>query len=117
MYPSSSAISNPPEDGLLLKYGLCDVILNWTVEPDAAVADATALHHSQLPLPSRVTTRITRSYSFPLSGALNKLFLSPPVDNVTIMALESFMMRVSLPIDPYFRTASEVAVIRGSNGS
>jgi hypothetical protein len=51
VYPSSSVISsNPPEHGLVLNYGLFDVTLNWTVEPDVVVADTIALRHDQPPL-------------------------------------------------------------------
>ena len=94
----------PPQHGLEWKYELFDVVPSWTIEPDMAVAKAIALRH--LPI-------ITSGYeiNFFSAGAFNKLFLLHPLDDAG-GTVESFIMRVSLPVDPYFKTASEVATLQ-----
>ncbi|KAJ5201002.1 hypothetical protein N7449_005805 [Penicillium cf. viridicatum] len=67
----------------------------WTVEPDPQVIEQTI----QSLLPSN-TVQVT----FLTEGALNKLY-DVKVDN------EVFVMRVSLPIDPYYKTMSEVSTV------
>ena len=95
---------SPPQHGLEWKYELFDVVPSWTIEPDMAVAKAIALRH--LPI-------ITSGYeiNFFSAGAFNKLFLLHPLDDAG-GTVESFIMRVSLPVDPYFKTASEVATLQ-----
>ena len=94
----------PPQHGLEWTYEHFDIIPTWTVEPDMAVAKAIALRH----LPVTTSSYEIRSFS---AGAFNKLFsLHPPDDDSS--TLESFIMRVSLPVDPYFKTASEVATLQ-----
>jgi aminoglycoside phosphotransferase (APT) family kinase protein len=95
---------NPPQHGLEWKYELFEVTPSWTVEPDMAVARAIALRH--LPL-----TSSSYEIAFFAAGAFNKLFLLHPVNDAD-GTLESFIMRVSLPVDPYFKTASEVATLQ-----
>jgi aminoglycoside phosphotransferase (APT) family kinase protein len=95
---------NPPQHGLEWKYELFEVTPIWTAEPDMAVAKAIALRHLPLTSSKYVIT-------FFSAGAFNKLFLLHPVNDAD-GALESFIMRVSLPVDPYFKTASEVATLQ-----
>jgi aminoglycoside phosphotransferase (APT) family kinase protein len=96
--------STPPQHGLEWTYELFDVIPSWTVEPDIAVVKAIAVRH----LPITTSSYEIRSFS---AGAFNKLFLLHPPGDASD-ALESFIMRVSLPVDPYFKTASEVATLQ-----
>ena len=95
---------SPPQHGLEWKYELFEVTPIWTVEPDMTVAKAIALRH--LPLTS--SNYIITFFS---AGTFNKLFLLHPMNNAG-GAPESFIMRVSLPVDPYFKTASEVATLQ-----
>ncbi|KAJ5087547.1 hypothetical protein N7456_011163 [Penicillium angulare] len=67
----------------------------WTAEPDPQVIEQTI----QSLLPSR-TIQVT----FLAEGALNKLY-DVKIDN------EVFVIRVSLPVDPYYKTMSEVATV------
>ncbi|KAJ5584942.1 uncharacterized protein N7459_004742 [Penicillium hispanicum] len=67
----------------------------WTVEPDPQVIEQTI----QSLLPSR-TIQVT----FLAEGALNKLY-DVKIDN------EVYVMRVSLPVDPYYKTMSEVSTV------
>ncbi|KAK2462793.1 hypothetical protein APHAL10511_005184 [Amanita phalloides] len=94
----------PPQHGLGWKYELFDVVPTWLVEPDMAVAKAIALRH--LPVTSR-----NYEIKFFAAGACNKLFLLHPLDDAKDTG-ESFIIRVSLPVDPYFKMASEVATLR-----
>ena len=102
---------NPPQHGLEWKYELFDVIPSWAVEPDMAVAKAIAVRH----LPVATSGYEIRFFS---AGAFNKLFLLHPLDNAG-STLESYIMLVGLPVDPYFKTASEVATLQfvGKNTS
>lgn len=95
---------NPPQHGLEWKYELFEFTPVWTVEPDMAVAKAIALRH--LPLTTSIYV-----ITFFSAGAFNKLSLLHPLNDAG-GALESFIMRVSLPVDPYFKTASEVATLQ-----
>ena len=99
-----SSDPNPPQHGLEWKYELFDVIPTWTVEPDMAAAKAISLRH----LPH---TSSNYSFTFFSAGAFNKLFLLHPLDDAG-GALQSYIMRVSLPVDPYFKTASEAATLQ-----
>ncbi|KJK68671.1 Phosphotransferase enzyme family protein [Aspergillus parasiticus SU-1] len=67
----------------------------WTVEPDPQVIKQTV----QSLLPSS-TVQVT----FLGQGALNKIY-DVKIDN------EIFVMRVSLPVDPYYKTMSEVSTL------
>ncbi|KAI0260085.1 phosphotransferase enzyme family-domain-containing protein [Gloeopeniophorella convolvens] len=92
---------NPPQNGLEWKYELFDVMPTWTAEPDIHIARDIALLH----LPA---VAATYKIAFFAAGAFNKLYLIHPPDD---SAAESFIMRVSLPVDPYFKTANEVATL------
>jgi len=94
---------NPPQHGLEWKYELFGPIPSWTVEPDMAVAKVIALRH--LPIHSDYEIR------FFAAGVFSKLFLLHLLDDSS-GTRESFIMRVSLPVDPYFKTASEVATLQ-----
>ncbi|KAF8502779.1 hypothetical protein F5888DRAFT_1800325 [Russula emetica] len=99
-----SSDPNPPQHGLEWKYELFEVTPSWTVEPDMAVAKAIALRHLHL-------TSSSYGIIFFSAGAFNKLFLLQPLNDAG-GALESFIMRVGLPVDPYFKTTSEVATLQ-----
>ncbi|KAJ5193155.1 hypothetical protein N7449_004359 [Penicillium cf. viridicatum] len=68
----------------------------WTVEPDPQAIEQTI----QSLLPSS-TVQVT----FLAEGALNKLY-DVKIDN------EVFVMRVSLPVDQYYKTMSEVSTLQ-----
>ncbi|KAI0247102.1 phosphotransferase enzyme family-domain-containing protein [Lactifluus subvellereus] len=93
-----------PQHGLEWKYELFDVVPSWTVEPDIAIARAIALRH----LPVIASGYGIRFFS---AGTFNKLYSLYPLDNDE-GTVESFIMRISLPVDPYFKTASEVATLQ-----
>ena len=93
----------PPQHGLQWKYELFDVVPTWTVEFDMAVVKAIAIRH--LPVTSNYEIK------FFSAGAFNRLFLLHPPGNAED-TIESFIMRVSLPVDPYFKTANEVATLQ-----
>ena len=93
-----------PQYGLEWKYELFDVVPSWTVEPDIAAARAIALRH----LPVIASSYEIRFFS---AGAFNKLYLIYPL-NADEGTVESFIMRVALPVDPYFKTANEVATLQ-----
>ena len=72
----------------------------WTVDPSIELVSETAYHHLKL---SRDEVAHTTT-EFRFQGGFNKLY-----------AVEcprgSFFMRISLPVHPHFKTASEVATI------
>lgn len=73
----------------------------WTVEPSIDIIAKIVHHHLKLS-PDEIH-QMTVNFQF--QGAFNKLY-----------AIEcpkgSFFMRVSLPVDPYFKTVSEVATVK-----
>lgn len=83
----------PP--GLVWVQRTFDLEPQWTVEPDPQVIEQTI----QSLLPSSTVQVI-----FLAGGALNKLY-DVKIDN------EVFVMRVSLPVDPYYKTTSEVSTV------
>jgi hypothetical protein len=87
--------------GLGWTHGLFDVVPIWTIEPDISVVKAVAQPY--LPL------GISYTASPFAAGAFNKLFLLSP--DGTDHDLPSFILRVTLPVDPHLKTASEVATL------
>lgn len=72
-----------------------DIEPQWTMEPDPQVIEQTI----QLLVPSS-TVQVT----FLAQGAFNKIY-DVKINN------EVFIMRVSLPVDPYYKTMSEVSTM------
>lgn len=73
----------------------------WTVEPSTEIITKLAHHH----LRERVSMADKPIVKFLSQGAFNKVYAitSPQIE---------FVMRVSLPVDPRFKTRSEVAVLK-----
>lgn len=73
----------------------------WTADPSIDVVAEIAHHHLQLSQDEIAQTTV----KFQFEGAFNKLY-----------AIEcprgSFLMRVALPVDPHFKTLSEVATVK-----
>lgn len=79
---------------------ICGSEPRWTVEPSVETVAKLAHHHLGLSETDLAKTTI----SYRGQGALNKLY--------TILCPRgSFMMRVSLPVDPRFKTLSETATV------
>jgi len=95
---------NPPQHGLEWKHGLFGVVPTWTVEPDMTIIKAIAIQH----LPG-----ITSNYKIKFFSAstFNKLFLLHPLDDATC-TVESFIMCLSLLVNPYFKMANEVTMLQ-----
>lgn len=75
-----------------------DLVTLWTKEPSLDAVRTTACHH--LGLPSDLETTI----DFLSQGAFNKIYkITCPIGE--------FVMRVSLPVDPYYKTTSEAATL------
>ncbi|KAJ5476806.1 hypothetical protein N7475_002535 [Penicillium sp. IBT 31633x] len=83
------------QDGLSWAQELFGLEPRWTIEPEVGAIKQTV----QLFRPSS-----TVEVEFLAEGAFNKLY------NVSIDG-ELFIMRVSLPVDPYFKVMSEVATM------
>ncbi|KAE8141294.1 phosphotransferase enzyme family-domain-containing protein [Aspergillus pseudotamarii] len=81
--------------GLAWVQTVFNLVPQWTVEPNPQVIEQTI----QSLLPSS-TVKVT----FLAEGALNKLY-DVKIDN------EVFVMRVTLPVDPYYKTMSEVSTV------
>jgi hypothetical protein len=81
--------------------GFFDVVPIWTIEPDISVVKAIAQPYLPLGIPYTASPFA--------AGAFNKLFLLSP--DGTDHDLPSFILRVTLPVDPHWKTASEVATL------
>ena len=79
------------------RHELIDAVPVWTVEPDISVVKAIAQ-----PYPPPGIDHTASTFS---QGAFNKLFLCPTTAT-------SFIFRVSLPVDPYFKTVNEVTTLQ-----
>jgi hypothetical protein len=76
-----------------------DLEPRWTVEPSLSVIEAIARQHLQWQQAAQCTV------TFHVEGAFNKLYKVDAEDG------RQALMRVALPVDPHFKTASEVATI------
>jgi hypothetical protein len=92
----------PLQHGLEWSQEVFDVVPRWTIEPDISAVESLAKRH----MPPGVEYRA----SFFAAGAFNKLFLISSINEVTPSSC--CIMRVTLPVDPYFKTASEVATLK-----
>ena len=89
------------QHGLGWTHRLFDVIPIWTIEPDILVVTAIAQPYLPLGIPYTASPFA--------AGAFNKLFLLSP--DGTDHDLPSFILRVTLPVAPHWKTASEVATL------
>lgn len=71
----------------------------WTIEPDISVIRKIAQHALNIP------RDVQCAISLLASGAFNKVY------TISVAGLILAVMRVSLPVDPVFKTLSEVATI------
>lgn len=72
----------------------------WSREPDVSIISSIARHHLRIPEASLV------SATFLGQGAFNKVYV------ITSSSLtQSYIFRVTLPVDPFYKTASEVATL------
>ena len=78
------------------------MVPTWTVEPDSSAVEALAKPHT--PPGVKYTTSVFAA------GTFNKLFLLSPIKEYA--SSPCYIMRVALPVDPHFKTASEVATLR-----
>ena len=77
----------------------------WPREPSIAVIKALATHHLQAEFPATIEDDFV-NVSFFTEGLYNKLYkVSYPGHH------PSYLLRVTLPVEPYFKTESEVATI------
>src|SRR2546421_11642139 len=94
-----------PQRGLKWENGVFDSTPVWTIIPDIAALKSLVLHH----LPHCSTNDCDSQavdISFYAEGAFNKLYsVSRPHDSTV------YILRVSLPVDPFFKTESEVATL------
>ncbi|KAL7274320.1 hypothetical protein RUND412_002792 [Rhizina undulata] len=100
----SNVVSRTPRHyGLKWEEHAFEWIPTWTVEPEISVVKEIALEHLD-----------TRSWNYEISffggGTFNKLYLISPLNSSEPTPL-CYMMRLALPVDPYYKTESEVATL------
>lgn len=88
----------PNQDGLEWVEGTFGTEPRWTKEPDIEIVKQTAQKHLGC------TENTSMEVAFHAQGAFNKLYRISTGDS-------TYLMRVSLPVDPRHKTASEVATI------
>ncbi|KAH8747236.1 kinase-like domain-containing protein [Diaporthe sp. PMI_573] len=86
------------QDGLEWEDNLFSLIPRWTREPSVEAIEGVCRRQLEVPAGSPCTA------SFYAAGAFNKLYLIACAD-------ESFLMRVTLPVNPYYKTRGEVATL------
>lgn len=87
------------QDGLEWEDTLFTLIPHWTREPSIEAIERVCRRHLEVPAGSPCTAS---SYE---SGTFNKLYLIACAD-------ESFLMRITLPVSPRYKTRGEVATLR-----
>ncbi|KAK2607546.1 hypothetical protein N8I77_006210 [Diaporthe amygdali] len=87
------------QDGLEWEETLFNLIPRWTREPSMEAIESVCRRQLELPAGCPCTV------SFYAAGAFNKLYL-------IVCADQSFLMRVTLPVSPHYKTRGEVATLR-----
>ncbi|KAF7541351.1 hypothetical protein G7Z17_g11980 [Cylindrodendrum hubeiense] len=86
--------------GLFWDDGGLDIEPRWATEPDVAAIKGECLRTLGIRDPDDCTVK------FLTAGAFNKIYLVEP------QGQRNLIMRVSLPVDPRYKTAGEVATLR-----
>lgn len=78
----------------------------WTKDPDISVVKSLAAYHLQHILPAAELIA-----TFLAEGTFNKVYDISPISSYELWGHQSFVMRVSLPVDPHLKTSSEAATL------
>lgn len=96
----------PSRDGLKWAVESGSWIPIWTREPDISVVKSLAAHHLQHILPA-----VDLTVTFLAEGTFNKVYEISPDPPYEFSEDESYVMRVSAPVDPFLKTSSEAATL------
>ncbi|KAG0633585.1 phosphotransferase enzyme family-domain-containing protein [Tuber brumale] len=91
-----------PAFGLHWKSNLFGPLPAWAVTPNVATIEALSRQHLSVD---------DLSVKFLTGGAFNKVYLITVSSN-TIKDQKSYIFRATLPVEPFYKTASEVATLR-----
>lgn len=98
-------ISNQIQRTSCWEFGVWGPVPRWLVDPDISIIKSLSRSYLQVP------TEHHLNVTFLAEGALNKLYaISTSGDNVVESQL-SYVFRVTIPVEPFYKTASEVATL------
>jgi len=87
------------------KFDNFDYIPCWLSTPDIAVIETLSRGHLRLPADFPLTV------TFLSEGAFNKLYTVSVSDGVDTPGSPQYIFRVTTPVEPFYKTASEVATL------
>lgn len=99
-------MSAPPRDCVKWTVDNGSWIPVWTTEPDISVIKSLATHHLRHVLPTADLI-----VTFLAEGTFNRVYDVSPDPPYEFPEDESYVMRVSLPVDPHLKTSSEAATL------
>jgi aminoglycoside phosphotransferase (APT) family kinase protein len=77
----------------------------WPVDPDIAIIESLSRYHLQIPAEHHINV------TFLAEGAFNKLYTIATSSGGDVESQLPYVFRVTLPVEPFYKTASEVATI------
>lgn len=95
-----------PQEGLKWAVESGSWIPIWTTDPDISVVKSLAVHHLRHILPA-----VDLTVTFLAEGTFNKVYEISPEPPYDFSEDESYVMRVSAPVDPHIKTSSEAATL------
>jgi len=75
------------------------------VDPDISIIESLSRHHLQIPAEHHLNV------TFFAEGAFNKLYTIATSDGDSVESQLPYVFRVTLPVEPFYKTASEVATL------
>ncbi|RPA89054.1 hypothetical protein L873DRAFT_1823550 [Choiromyces venosus 120613-1] len=101
-------LNTPQQPRVRWKPGMFSAIPTWTENPQITIIESLCRRHLYLDTPLPVSLTIT----FLAEGAFNKLYaVSASTDSSDSPELKVYVFRVSLPVEPFYKTTSEVATL------
>ncbi|RPA96351.1 hypothetical protein L873DRAFT_1773048 [Choiromyces venosus 120613-1] len=101
-------LNTPQQPRVRWKPGIFSPIPTWTENPQISVIESLCRRHLYPDTPLPVSLTIT----FLAEGAFNKLYtVSASTDSSDSPELKVYVFRVSLPVEPFYKTTSEVATL------
>ena len=77
----------------------------WPADPDISIIESLSRNHLQIPVEHDITV------TFLAQGAFNKVYTISTSDGGGVESQLPYVFRVTIPVEPFYKTASEVATL------
>ena len=77
----------------------------WPADPDISIIESLSRNHLQIPVENTITAR------FFAQGAFNKVYTIATSNGGRVEFQLPYVFRVTIPVEPFYKTASEVATL------